>query len=695
MQHPAARMPNNAGNFAQQQNVLSLDEQEDVDAALPSARRGPNKLEAPPELGDSKYQKQFALSFEDFESRLVLATVLSLVSVAAGILGRYCTRSPTLLSLSLVCLFLNGDWLIGFMLSNKVKKELGRIHFRNLNGGAAFELLMAYCQMQIVAIAGLFIYALHCGARVLAEMRELETLAAGGDGALWESQFSLTSVAAVEVQLGAFFLVQAVLLLAIKGVLVGFVKSGLRWGDHQAQSRAKGYFTAVACVVIPFVALSLVDAAKRDHEFLSELPAMGNYLSHPYQLYACYAIAGLMTLLACFAYIGAVCNSPAMIQKYIPLQFTALAATAGLALLITVNISRFSLLSWIGRQSTYDAMWPSIMKQVAMTEFDQGITGCPGGKYLQDTPLSTNFYEVECPEVEDFDRSGIVQQDYIALLWELQRGGVIAQDEVMFGCLNPECAPYLEKGVIAHQFVMLGCMLKLVLLSLFSVGLAAHTLRFDVHYKSVGHEAGSLLLMIIVVGAGLTLNYLSTDKVLDTNPESQWSQDPDSLLPQMRENFQTNNSPWYPLTQAFRVEESCAGVADESCAELSYRVSLQATTGQLRFSNEERTTVRTELTAEGSVDEVNALLAMTQFMPACDDASPGILNLVVSAYAWGPSASAQTAAKMAPEGVFQRVSGTNEQRFYFASHQESVFRRGEQIPLYGRVQDMSGSVLPD
>ena len=89
-----------------------------------------------------------------------------------------------------------------------------------------------------------------------------------------------------------------------------------------------------------------------------------------------------MIFLGCFAFLGTVCDSPAMIQKYISLQFTALAITFALALFIITNISRFSLVSWIGRVSRYDEIWPSIMKQVAMTEFDQGIMGCPTGKYL-------------------------------------------------------------------------------------------------------------------------------------------------------------------------------------------------------------------------------------------------------------------------------------------------------------------------
>ena len=87
----------------------------------------------------------------------------------------------------------------------------------------------------------------------------------------------------------------------------------------------------------------------------------------------------------------------------------------------------------------------------------------------------------------------------------------------------------------------------------------------------------------------------------------------------MPENFQTNSSPWYPLTQNFQIVESCDSLNEETCETLAYRVNVQATTGQLRFTNEERTTVKTELSMEGSLEEVNKLLTMTQFMPACDD----------------------------------------------------------------------------
>ena len=203
-------------------------------------------------------------------------------------------------------------------------------------------------------------------------------------------------------------------------------------------------------------------------------------------------------------------------------------------------------------------------------------------------------------------------------------------------------------------------MFKLVFLSIFSVGLAAHTFRFDVHYKSIGQEVLVLLLMLIVVGVGVTRNMMQNAHILETNPESQWKVDPTLILPKMPENFQTNTSPWYPLTQKFQIVESCEGLHEETCETLAYRINVQATTGNLRFSDEERTTVKSELNFEGSLEEVNELLAMTQFSPACDSTNPGIENVLISAYASGSMAATQTAVKMKPEGTLLKVVGTKE-----------------------------------
>ena len=52
--------------------------------------------------------------------------------------------------------------------------------------------------------------------------------------------------------------------------------------------------------------------------------------------------------------------------------------------------------------------------------------------------------------MDEFDATNLNRDDQTALLWELKKTGVIQGEDVMFGCLNAECAPYLEKGFISH-----------------------------------------------------------------------------------------------------------------------------------------------------------------------------------------------------------------------------------------------------
>ena len=197
---------------------------------------------------------------------------MTIVALCIGLLGNYLTKSPTLLNLSLVSVFLCINWPIGFLLSNKVKKELNRIHFRHLNGSTAFEMLMIYAQGQILLAVGLFIFLIQASMSIFTESRELEMLFFKQDGALWEREFSFISLSSVEVQLVVLFFLQLLLFILIIAILIQTVNSGLRWGDHQQQSRSKGFFLTVACIVIPYLAIDLVFESREHHNFLSELP---------------------------------------------------------------------------------------------------------------------------------------------------------------------------------------------------------------------------------------------------------------------------------------------------------------------------------------------------------------------------------------------------------------------------------------
>lgn len=52
----------------------------------------------------------------------------------------------------------------------------------------------------------------------------------------------------------------------------------------------------------------------------------------------------------------------------------------------------------------------------------------------------------------------------------------------MFGCLNPACKKALGQTFSHSFFLLIGYCLKLSGVSIFSIGLAAHTNRFNQHY---------------------------------------------------------------------------------------------------------------------------------------------------------------------------------------------------------------------
>ena len=113
-----------------------------------------------------------------------------------------------------------------------------------------------------------------------------------------------------------------------------------------------------------------------------------------------------------------------------------------------------------------------------------------------------------------------------------------------------------------------------MILSYFSIGLAAHTMRFDIHFKSIGQEVLVLVGMIAVFGVWITTHFMHTPQVLLTNPESQWRTPADAVLPSLPKDYQLNNSEWFPLNFNFKISESCEGLDEDMCRPLDYRLSI-------------------------------------------------------------------------------------------------------------------------
>ena len=116
----------------------------------------------------------------------------------------------------------------------------------------------------------------------------------------------------------------------------------------------------------------------------------------------------------------------------------------------------------------------------------------------------------------------MTKRDFVALLWEMQGKGILDTDESIYACLNPECASSLKSGLIANQFILMFVILGLAFLNVFSIGLAFHTMKFDIHAKATFTNVCIFISMMSIIAFGTTVMILKHFHSLEVNPVSIW-----------------------------------------------------------------------------------------------------------------------------------------------------------------------------
>ena len=117
----------------------------------------------------------------------------------------------------------------------------------------------------------------------------------------------------------------------------------------------------------------------------------------------------------------------------------------------------------------------------------------------------------------------MTRRDFIALLWELKGSGVVNTDDAIYGCLNVECASSLKSGLVANQLIMMFVILGLAFLNMFSIGLASHTMKFDIHYKNTLMNVIIFLSLLGIIAGGVLVTFLTHHHVLKVSPDSVWT----------------------------------------------------------------------------------------------------------------------------------------------------------------------------
>ena len=192
--------------------------------------------------------------------------------------------------MSWVALALNMDWLIGFLLSSKVKKELDRVSYSNLNGQTGFEALMLYCQLQILALICIFLYALQMIKSVVIEHKEMDVMALKEGGTLWEKTYDQMPLQSVQAILISFSTVQLLIVFAILGYLFRFAQNGIQWSNKQVQSRSRSYFLIIGCIILPLYDCWLAYQTREIHEYMKDVEELEQNLMPLYLSWIIYSL---------------------------------------------------------------------------------------------------------------------------------------------------------------------------------------------------------------------------------------------------------------------------------------------------------------------------------------------------------------------------------------------------------------------
>jgi len=88
-------------------------------------------------------------------------SVITLIIVVFGIIGRVVTKNKSFTELGVLALVLNLVWVFGYFAMTKVEKNLSVASYRNLKGHNGFEMLMIFTQMQNVLLTVIVIVICH------------------------------------------------------------------------------------------------------------------------------------------------------------------------------------------------------------------------------------------------------------------------------------------------------------------------------------------------------------------------------------------------------------------------------------------------------------------------------------------------------------------------------------------------------
>ena len=172
------------------------------------------------------------------------------------------------------------------------------------------------------------------------------------------------------------------MMMAILGYLFKFAQKGIQWSNKQVRSRSTGFFLMIGCIIMPVYDGYLAYFTLQFHEYVKNVPELTANLMPTYLMWIIVSLTMQTGIMAIVGFFATVCESKFMTQNFIYIKIVHFLLLIGLLLFMIVNLIKFDNLDGYGVTTYLDDNWPRILKFINMKEFDSGLIGCQGGKYL-------------------------------------------------------------------------------------------------------------------------------------------------------------------------------------------------------------------------------------------------------------------------------------------------------------------------
>lgn len=174
----------------------------------------------------------------------------------------------------------------------------------------------------------------------------------------------------------------------------------------------------IGCIILPLYDCYLAYFSRTLNEYVKLVPELGANLMPTYLMWIIISLTLQTAVMAVIGFFAIVCANKFLIQNFIYVKIVQFVLLIGVFIFMIVNLVKFNNLTGFGVDSYLDDNWPRIIKFIDMKEFDGGLVACRGGKYLQDTKISSVFNDVECPVWPGYET--LSKRDFTAQLWELK-----------------------------------------------------------------------------------------------------------------------------------------------------------------------------------------------------------------------------------------------------------------------------------